>query len=149
RRPNKKQPQWLRDFSVMLPTLWCSSLPRQMHGAVTFVGTLGELSVFPHAVQEFIERFVVIDHGTSYSDAAIFHRGPLQSIEAAIDEIPTFDIGIGRLRLPLLQTGIPFRLAFVRKQATGNLEPTPGVWRLDLSLDVFMLTVQGLQPAIC
>ena len=106
-------------------------------------------SVLPQSVQDFIERFVVVEHATSHSDAAIFHRGRIAPIDAAIGEIPTdFDLGIGRLSLPLLQTGIPFQLAFVRKAPAGNLEPNPDAWRLDLSLDVFTLTVDGLQPAI-
>ncbi len=106
-------------------------------------------SVLPQSVQDFIERFVIVDYTTSHSDAAIFHRGSIAPIDAAIDEIPTdFDIGIGRLSLPLLQTGIPFQLAFVRKATAGNLEPSPDVWRLDLTLDVFTLTVDGLEPAI-
>ncbi|HYO44276.1 MAG TPA: hypothetical protein VES19_13855 [Candidatus Limnocylindrales bacterium] len=106
-------------------------------------------SLLPDSVRSFVDRFVVTGYTTSHSDAAIFHRGSLQPIDTAIDEIPTdFDIGIGRLSLPLLQTGIPFQLAFTRKVPTANLEPAADVWRLDLSLDVFTLTVDGLEPAV-
>ena len=106
-------------------------------------------SVLPAPVRSFVERFVVVGYSASHSDAAVFHRGSLQPIATAIDEIPTdFNIGIGRLSLPLLQTGIPFQLAFQRAAVTGNLEPSADVWRLDLSLDVFTLTVDGLEPAI-
>ncbi len=105
--------------------------------------------VLPQSVQDFVERFVVVEHTASQSDGAIFHRGRIAPVDDAIDEIPTdFNLGIGRLSLPLVQLGIPFQLAFVRKPATGNLEPNPDVWRLDLSLDVFTLTVDGLQPAL-
>lgn len=108
-------------------------------------------SVLPQTVSDFLERFVVIGHGASSSDGAIFHTGSLQSIAAAIDEIPTeFDIGIGRLSLPLINTGIPFQLAFQRSAPSGsnNLEGSADAWRLDLSLEVFNLIVDFLQPAI-
>jgi hypothetical protein len=108
-------------------------------------------SVLPQDVQDFIDQFVVVDHRTSHSDNAIFHRGTLQPVAAAIDEIPTaFDIGIGRLSLPLLQTGIAFQLAFVRQGVATPpaLEAGANVWRLDLALDAFDLVVDGLEPAI-
>ncbi len=106
-------------------------------------------SVLPQNIRDFVERFVVTGHRSSQSDNAVFHFGELQAISSAIDEIPTeFNIGIGTLSLPLLQTGIPFQLAFQRTPGTGNLEPNADVWRLDLSLDVFNLTVNGMEPAI-
>ena len=106
-------------------------------------------SVLPQSVSDFLERFVVTGHAASSSDAAIFHTGALQSIATAIDEIPTeFNIGIGRLSLPLINTGIPFQLAFQRSAGSGNLEGSADVWRLDLSLEVFNLIVDFLQPAI-
>lgn len=108
-------------------------------------------SVLPQSVSDFLERFVVVGHQASSSDGAIFHTGALQSIATAIDQIPTeFNIGIGRLSLPLINTGIPFQLAFQRSAAGGgnNLEGSADVWRLDLSLEVFNLIVDFLQPAI-
>ncbi|WP_156391916.1 MULTISPECIES: hypothetical protein [unclassified Roseateles] len=108
-------------------------------------------SVLPQSVSDFIERFVVVGHQASSSDGAVFHTGSLQAIATAIDEIPTeFNIGIGRLSLPLINTGIPFQLAFQRSAvASGsNLEGSADVWRLDLSLEVFNLIVDFLQPAI-
>jgi hypothetical protein len=108
-------------------------------------------SVLPQSVSDFLERFVVVGHQASSSDGAIFHTGALQSIATAIDQIPTeFNIGIGRLSLPLINTGIPFQLAFQRSAASGgnNLEGSADVWRLDLSLEVFNLIVDFLQPAI-
>lgn len=106
-------------------------------------------SVLPQSVSDFLERFVVTGHAASSSDGAIFHTGALQSIATAIDEIPTeFNIGIGRLSLPLINTGIPFQLAFQRSAGSGNLEGSADVWRLDLSLEVFNLIVDFLQPAI-
>lgn len=106
-------------------------------------------SVLPANVRDFIDRFVIVGHETSHSDGAVFHRGALQAISTAVDEIPTeFNIGIGRLSLPLIQTGIPFQLAFQRNVGSGNLEGNAEVWRLDLSLDVFNLVVDFLQPAI-
>lgn len=106
-------------------------------------------SVLPANVRDFIERFVVVGHETCHSDGAVFHHGALQAIATAVEEIPTsFNIGIGRLSLPLIQAGIPFQLAFQRSPGSGNLEGSADVWRLDLSLDVFNLTVDFLQPAI-
>lgn len=106
-------------------------------------------SALPQAVSAFIERFVVVGHEASSSAGAIFHTGQLQAIATAIDEIPTeFNIGIGRLSLPLINTGIPFQLAFQRSAGSGNLEGSADVWRLDLSLEVFNLIVDFLQPAI-
>lgn len=106
-------------------------------------------SVLPANVRDFIKSFVVVGHETSHSDGAVFHRGALQAIATTVEEIPTsFNIGIGRLSLPLIQTGIPFQLAFQRNAGSGNLEGSADVWRLDLSLDVFNLTVDFLQPAI-
>ncbi len=106
-------------------------------------------SVLPATVQSFIERFVVIDHEVSLSAAAVFHRGALQAIDEAVSEVPTeFDIGIGRLSLPLLQVGVPFQLAMVRNPGIGNLEAAADIWRLDLTLDLFTLVVSGLEPAI-
>ena len=103
-------------------------------------------SVLPPAVREFVGRFAAVNYTATHSDGAIFHRGALQPVAAAIDEMPTdFNIGIGRLSLPLLQTGIPFQLAFQRAAVTGTLEPGAQAWRLDLSLDVFTLTVDGLR----
>ncbi len=106
-------------------------------------------SVLPQNIRDFVERFVVVGHRSSHSDNAVFHFGELQSISTAIDEIPTeFNIGVGTLSLPLLQTGIPFQLAFLRTTGTGNLEPNADTWRLDLTLDVFNLTINGMEPAI-
>ena len=106
-------------------------------------------SVLPQSVSDFLKRFVITGHAASSSDGAIFHTGALQSIATAIDEIPTeFNIGIGRLSLPLVNTGIPFQLAFQRRAGSGNLEGSADVWRLDLSLEVFNLTVDFLQPAL-
>ena len=106
-------------------------------------------SALPDAVRTFVGRFVAVDYSASHSDAAIFHRGALQALDDTLDEIPTdFDIGIGRLSLPLVNEGIPFQLAFQRAPVAGNLEPSAASWRLDLSLDVFTLTVRGLRPAI-
>ncbi len=108
-------------------------------------------SVLPQSVSDFLRQFVVTGHQASSSDGAIFHSGALQAISTAIDEIPTdFDIGIGRLSLPLINTGIPFQLAFQRSALSGtdNLEGSADTWRLDLSLEVFNLVVDFLQPAI-
>jgi hypothetical protein len=108
-------------------------------------------SVLPRSVSDFLRLFVVTGHAASSSDGAIFHTGALQPLADTFDEIPTeFDIGIGRLSLPLVNTGIPFQLAFQRSAPTGsnNLEGSADVWRLDLSLDVFNLIVDFLQPAI-
>lgn len=106
-------------------------------------------SALPDRVREFVERFVAVGHEASHSDAAVFHRGTLQALDDGFDEIDTgFEIGIGRLSLPLVHEGIPFQLAFERAPIAGNLEPAASAWRLDLSLSVFTLVVTGLRPAI-
>lgn len=106
-------------------------------------------SALPAGVQEFVDRFAVVEHAVTRSDAAIFHHGRLRAIDESVAAVPTdFDIGIGRLELPLLQTGIPFQLAFSRRPASASLEPFPDVWRLDLSLEVFTLVTDNLEPAI-
>lgn len=107
--------------------------------------------LLPTDVQEFYERFVVTDHTARQSAGAIFHHGTLQPLDAAISEISTgFRIGIGTLKIPLLQTGIPMQFAIQRGALTGtqNLEPGAAAWRLDLMLDAFELVVDGLEPAI-
>ena len=104
-------------------------------------------SVLPQAIRDFIERFVIADYDSHASDGAIIHSGALQALSVGIEEIPTeFDIGIGRLSIPLIQTGIPFQLAFERSAIAGNLEGNADIWRLDLTLDVINLLVDGLQP---
>ncbi len=102
-------------------------------------------------VQEFCQRFVVTEHGARHSAGGVFHHGVLQPLDTALSEIPTgFRIGIGTLKLPLLQTGIPMQFAIQRGALTGrqNLEPGAATWRLDLMLDAFELVVDGLEPAI-
>ncbi|MBL8702082.1 MAG: hypothetical protein JNK67_27105 [Alphaproteobacteria bacterium] len=108
-------------------------------------------ALLPDDVQAFYERFVVTDHETRHAAGAIFHHGTLQPLDTALTEIPTgFRIGIGTLKLPLLQTGIPMQFGILRAPLTGtqNLEPAATAWRLDLMLDAFELVVDGLEPAI-
>lgn len=103
----------------------------------------------PQDVQNFIDQFAAVNHSVVRSDGAVFHHGSLRAISDSIDLIPTeFNIGIGKLSLPLLQTGVPFQLAFPRAAFTTTLEPAPATWRLDLSLSVFVLTLEGLEPAL-
>ena len=103
----------------------------------------------PQDVQDFIDQFAAVNHSVVRSDGAVFHHGSLRAIADAVEQIPTeFNIGIGKLSLPLLQTGIPFQLSFPRTAFTTNLEPAPAAWRLDLSLSVFVLTLEALEPAL-
>ncbi|MGH8583580.1 MAG: hypothetical protein ACREWG_12515 [Gammaproteobacteria bacterium] len=105
----------------------------------------------PPDVEAFYNRFVVTGHSVRHAGDRVFHHGVLEPIAAEVTEIPTaFTIGIGTLSLPLLQSGIPFQLAFDRAPLTGiqNLEPNATAWWLDLLLDDFTLTLDGLEPAI-
>lgn len=106
-------------------------------------------AALPQSVEDFLNRFAVTEHATRHAPGSVFHHGVLQPLDDVFEEIPTgFDIGIGELRLPLVQTGIPFQLAFARGAVTGNLEPLASAWRLDLSIDAFNLILEGLEPAI-
>lgn len=108
-------------------------------------------SALPAEIETFLERFVVVGYSNTTSAAAVFHRGLLQrnTENTSVDSSEaSFDISIGRLSLPLLHAGIPFQLILTRATTASNLEPRTGNWQLDLSLDVFTLTLNGLQPAI-
>ena len=81
-------------------------------------------AALPQSVEDFIDQFAAVDHGETRSNGAIFHHGSLRAIADSLDEIPTeFNIGIGKLSLPLLQIGIPFQLAFPRQAFASNLVP--------------------------
>lgn len=106
-------------------------------------------SALPQTIQDFVERFSVIDHRAIRSPGAIIHHGRLQSISDAFDsDSSELDIGIGTLALPLIHGGLPFQLSMQRAAITGNLEPGADAWQLNLFLADFILTLDGLKPAI-
>lgn len=117
---------------------------------VELFSTLDQINAsLPGKVRDFIEQFNIIDHEVSRSPEAIFHFGKIQAIAAGISSIPAeFDVGFGKLSMPLLQTGIPVQLSLLREPVSDNLEPAPSSWRLDLQLETFVLTLDSLQPAI-
>lgn len=110
-------------------------------------------AALPADIEAFFEQFVVINLSSTQSVAAVFHRGTLQPSpdpENTSEDRDSafFDIGIGRLELPLVHSGIAFQLALTRAPTIGTLEPLTANWQIDLVLDVFALTLDGLQPAI-
>jgi hypothetical protein len=105
-------------------------------------------AVLPQAIQDFLAKFSVARLRSLSSPGAIVHHGSLQPILPAFaDTPPEFDIGIGTLSVPLLNTGLPFQIAMTRAAVTGTLEPAASAWRLDISLADFVLTLTGLQSA--
>ena len=103
----------------------------------------------PQDIQDFVDRFTVIDHRTLRSPGAIIHHGKLQSINAVLgNDAEDFDIGIGTLALPLLHGGLPFQLSMRRAASGVNLEPAPNAWQLNIALADFILTIDGLRAAI-
>ena len=106
-------------------------------------------SALPQAVRDFVDRFAVLDHRALQSPGAIIHHGNLQALDSSLDaDSESIDVGIGRLSLPLIHQGLPFQLSVQRQPITNNLEPAADAWQLNLFLSDFILTVDGLEPAI-
>ncbi len=106
-------------------------------------------AALPPVFQGFTDRFVATRHRTTRSAGAIHHHGVLQSVlDSASVDIEELDIGIGTLQIPLIHSGLPFQLAIARAPITGNLEPAPASWQLDIRLADFILTLDALEPAI-
>lgn len=106
-------------------------------------------SVLPQDIQDFIDRFAVVDHSSRRSGGAVHHFGRLQSIVDAVGiDTEEFDIGVGTLALPLIHGGLPFQLSMTRQAIAGNLEPAADAWQLNLHVSDFILTLDGLEPAI-
>lgn len=106
-------------------------------------------SALPQDIQDFIDRFAVVDHRARRSPGAVHHFGKLQSVvEAVGTDTESIDIGIGTLALPLMHEGLPFQLSMARQAVAGNLEPAADAWQLNLFLTDFALTLDGLEPAI-
>ena len=106
-------------------------------------------SVLPDDIQDFVDRFSAIDHRTTRSTGAIIHHGKLQLIEdALLGEVTEFPVGFGTLALPLVHGGLPFQLSMTRQPPSGNIERAADAWQLNIFLSDFILTVNGLEPAI-
>ncbi|WP_289019756.1 hypothetical protein [Desulfobacter postgatei] len=106
-------------------------------------------TALPQSIQDFIDRFSVIEHRTTRSPGAIFHHGKVQSLTSVLsDGAEEMDIGIGKLAIPLIHGGVPFQFSMARTTITNNLEPAAQSWQLDLALAEFALTLDGLEPAI-
>ncbi|MEL6678298.1 MAG: hypothetical protein AAFQ51_06290, partial [Pseudomonadota bacterium] len=108
-------------------------------------------AALPQAIQDFIDRFSVAEYRSTRSPGAIIHHGKLQSLAGVIgQDVEEFDIGIGKLSIPLINAGLPFQLSMVRMPipAGSNLEPASEVWQLDLKLDRLVLSMSALEPAI-
>lgn len=106
-------------------------------------------AIVPDQVRDFLERLAIIEHGTRQSPGAIVHFGKIQAFTDAFDsDNEELDVGIGRLSMPLIHTGLPFQFTVQRKALVDSLEPAPDAWQLDLFLADFVLVVDGLQPAI-
>lgn len=111
-------------------------------------------SVLPQEVQDFVDRFAVLEHSSIRSPGAIIHHGKLQSLgdiadaEIAEPEVVFLGLGIGTLELPLVHAGLPFQLSMSRSAITNNLEPAADAWQLDISLADFILTPHGLEAAV-
>jgi len=102
----------------------------------------------PAAISAFAERFSVTNLQSRSSPAAIIHTGRLLPLSAIAgedsEEIP---LSFGKLKIPLLTTGVPFRLALRRGATTADLEPGATSWQLDLMLGEFELELNGLKAA--
>ena len=103
----------------------------------------------PAAISCFVERFVALDLESRTSADAIIYTGRLQSLDVAIagQDVETFDLPFGTLKIPMLTTGVPFRPAFRRSAVTADLEPGAGAWQFDLMLGEFELELDGLTAA--
>ncbi len=101
------------------------------------------------ALQDFLDRFAVIDHRSTRSPGAIVHHGRLQSIADSLStETTELDVGVGTLAVPLVGEGLPFQLSTARAAGAGNLEPASEAWQLNIVLTDFVLTLDDLEPAI-
>ena len=106
-------------------------------------------SALPQVVQDFIDRFSVVDYRATRSPGAIIHHGKIQSIDDAFpSDVEEFDVGIGTLSLPLIHGGLPFQLSMTRAAIAGNLEPAADAWQLNIYLADFALTLPQLEAAI-
>lgn len=103
----------------------------------------------PDALSRFVERFVALDLQSRISDGAVHHEGRLQSLDVAIagQDVESFDLPFGTLKIPMITTGVPFRMALTRAAVTADLEPGAGAWQFDLMLGEFELELDGLTAA--
>ena len=100
-------------------------------------------------VQSFLQRFRILDHETSRSDASIIHFGRLAPVhEPDDDEEPGMDVGFGRLQLPGVHSSLPFQLTLFRGPVTDDLEPAPSGFILDIVFEDLRLTLPELRPAM-
>ncbi|MCF3974661.1 hypothetical protein [Paracoccus salsus] len=103
----------------------------------------------PAPFSRFVERFVALELESRTSADAIIHTGRIQSLDVAIagQDVESFDLPFGKLKIPMITTGVPFRLAFRRAAVIADLEPGAGGWQFDLMLGEFELTLDGLTAA--
>lgn len=103
----------------------------------------------PAPVSRFVERFVALELQSRTSDQAIIHIGRLQSLDVAVagQDVEAFDLPFGKLKIPMITAGVPFRLSFRRAALTGDMEPGAEAWQLDLMLGEFELELDGLVAA--
>ena len=73
----------------------------------------------------------------------------LQALDVSIAgrDVESFDLPFGKLKIPMITTGVPFRLALTRAAITADLEPAAGAWQFDLMLGEFELELDGLTAA--
>ena len=103
----------------------------------------------PDTFSRFVERFVALDLQSRTSDGAVIHSGRLQALDVSIAgrDVESFDLPFGKLKIPMITTGVPFRLALTRAAITADLEPAAGAWQFDLMLGEFELELDGLTAA--
>lgn len=96
-------------------------------------------SFLPRVIQEFVDRFVAIDYQTLRSPGAIIHYGKLQALTESLgSDQKEFNVGIGKLSIPLVHSGLPFQLSMQRAAITDSLEPAAQGWQLNLLLSDFI-----------
>ena len=103
----------------------------------------------PDTFSRFVDHFVALDLQSRISDGAVHHSGKLQSLDLAVagQDVVSFALPFGRLKIPMITTGVPFRLALTRAAITADLEPAAGAWQFDLMLGEFELELNGLTAA--
>jgi len=104
------------------------------------------LGLIPDSIETFLRQFTASHLQSTQSANAVFHTGKIYLLTDEINPIG-FDVGIGRLQIPLLNTGVPFTLSYLRDFGAGNLEAAPDGWQLDLNLNQLILTFYNLSPA--
>lgn len=116
----------------------------------TLFETLDALNqTLPAAMSRFVNRFTALELQSRVSAGAVIHTGRIQSLDVAIagKDVEAFDLPFGKLKIPMITTGVPFRLAKSRAAITDDLEPGESAWQFDLFLGEFALDLDGLVGA--